>query len=282
MAQTDTYHKDGLNYLCSALFVPSFVIISETATTLLIPDDDSDLANNFRKNPLGPNDFLFYTPTSNLKFIPNFHKIGSRMINGLAIKDNSKITKHEKGAAERLQQITFKVIGENKVKKGEKNYDHDLTIEPLDLGIEGLPAITRINFGFHHPEPGHKRDPDMKGLEETWLYNHKILTESAGKSFSMKVNRFDISKAGSVQQLDHLYFNTVGKLLGNFDLDSFQQINTDNNNPPPVNNPPSGSGGNNGNSPTSSGNKFLIIGIVILIILLTVIGFFVVRRRKKM
>src|SRR4051812_40549630 len=95
LAQIDNYHKDSLNYLCSSLWVPNFVVVNNL-TTLLIPNDNSDFANNFKKNPYSSHDFFFSTPTSNLKFIPNFHKIvggdGSSGIHGLAIKDNNKIT----------------------------------------------------------------------------------------------------------------------------------------------------------------------------------------------
>ena len=60
-------------------------------------------------------------------------------------------------------QITFKVKKQNKEGYGSKNgkqlsysesfqeygeYKHILEIEPVDLGIEGLPPITRLTFSF--------------------------------------------------------------------------------------------------------------------------------------
>ena len=147
-------------------------MVIKNSTTLLIRDDSSDFANNFKRNPTIPG-FIFSTPTSNLKFIPNFHKIvfsdgSSDMIHGLLIKDNNQIIKNEIGAKERFNQITFKVISENKVKGVAKgDYSHELTIDPLDLGVEGLPPITQLTFDFYQLGPGRKRHPDMTGLEET-------------------------------------------------------------------------------------------------------------------
>jgi len=265
------------------------VIFSNT-TTLLVVDDNSDFVNNFKKDPFIPG-FFFTTPTSNLKFVPNFHKItaadgSSGMVHVLQIKDNSKITKNEVGAKERLQSITFKVVGEKKVNESGEDYSHELTIEPLDLGIEDLPAITRIIFSFHHLGPGRKRHPDMKGLEETWLYNHRILTESVGKSFSMKVNRFKIG-GDMNQQLDCLSFGTVGK-QGDFDLDSFREetakdtSNNNNPNPDQSNNPLTPNRPKNNNNPSTppKDNRGVIIGGVIILVLV-IIGFLAARKRKR-
>jgi len=43
-------------------------------TTLLIQDDNSDFVKDFKKDPWA-HDFFFTTPTRNLKFVPNFHKL---------------------------------------------------------------------------------------------------------------------------------------------------------------------------------------------------------------
>jgi hypothetical protein len=147
-------------------------VVIKNSTTLLIQDDSSVFANDFKRDPTIPG-FIFSTPTSNLKFIPNFHKMvcsdgSSDMTHGLLIKNNNQVIKNEIGAKEIFNQITFKVISENKVKGVAKgNYSHELTIDPLDLGVEGLPPITQLTFDFFSLGPGQKRHPDMTGLEET-------------------------------------------------------------------------------------------------------------------
>ena len=76
------------------------------------------------------------------------------MVHGLLIKDNNQVTKKEIEAKERFDQITFKVISENKVKGAtEGDYSHELAIEPLDLEVEGLPPVTKLTFNFYHLVP---------------------------------------------------------------------------------------------------------------------------------
>src|SRR4051794_28935982 len=69
-----TYDKDNKHFLLSALWAPTCVVV-KNSTTLLIPDDSSEFTNSFKKNPCGPPGMLYTTPFSNLKFVPNFHKL---------------------------------------------------------------------------------------------------------------------------------------------------------------------------------------------------------------
>ena len=281
----DTYDKDGLHYLLSSAWVPSLVFISNT-TTLLIQDDNSDFVKDFKKDPWA-HDFFFTTPTRNLKFVPNFHKLicgdgSSGMVHGLLIKDNNQVTKKEIGAKERFNQITFKVISENKVKGAAKgDYSHELAIEPLDLEVEGLPPVTKLTFNFYHLVPGQARHPDTTGLEKTWLYNHPMLSESVGKTFTMRVGRINISDLPK-GNFSCLEFWSVGK-QGNFDLNSFQEKSVGNNQMPkftPDKNP-SQNNFSSANSNTLK-NALIVVGFIVGgLILIIFISVLLKKKAKK-
>jgi hypothetical protein len=52
--------------------------------------------------------------------------------------------------------MTFKVVSQKKTRSktvGPNDYNHELEIEPLDLGIERLPKITRLVFEFADDPP---------------------------------------------------------------------------------------------------------------------------------
>ncbi|CAJ0886474.1 6899_t:CDS:2 [Entrophospora sp. SA101] len=153
--------------------------------------------------------------------------------------------------AKKLNLKILPVLGQKKTRKEEfgiGSYHHELEVEPFSLGIEGLPEISRISFCFGYAQ---SLENSPNSLMKTKLYNSKLLAESAGKTFTMKVKEWNV-----FDNNESLLFNETS----DFDLDSFQEKSTNNpdqpvNNPPP--NPPE-----NDNSTTPSGNKGLIIGTV--------------------
>jgi len=90
----------------------------------------------------------------------------NQLISGFLIKDNNKLERIGESTPA-FPKITFKVVKQWKEGYGQGNkrrpltyeesfsqygdYTHVLEIEPLDLGIEGMPPITRIIFEFAEP-----------------------------------------------------------------------------------------------------------------------------------
>ncbi|CAG8849426.1 27971_t:CDS:1, partial [Racocetra persica] len=145
---------------------------------LLIPDDDSPLANHVKNNP-NAND-VFVVSLSNLKYQPDFRKIRNLNFSGLIVKDTSQVKKIV-GTERPQAEIAFQVISQQKKTQGTdpdpKNYNHELVVKPFSLGMEGIPEISRIIFIFSSLTPGQKEIE--KGIIKTELYNSKLLAESA-------------------------------------------------------------------------------------------------------
>src|SRR5688572_8455696 len=110
---------------------------------LLVPDDNSILANSIRNN-LEREKKIFSIPFTDLEFRSNFHQ----KISAFRVKNTSQakeINENQRSA----QEITFKVLGQKRKKSSIPDplcYLHELEIEPFSLGIEGLPKIFRIVF----------------------------------------------------------------------------------------------------------------------------------------
>ena len=234
---------------------------------MLVPDDNSVLANSIHNNPNNSQD-LFTIPFTDLKFQPNFFKNIFAAQDVLLVKntDQVKITQKEFSSP---QTITFKVLGQKKTRKEEfgiGSYSHELEIESFSLGIEGLPEISRIDFSFGY---GQSLENSLNSLMKTKLYNNKLLAESVGKTFTMKVKNWNIEEFDNGKSL--LFTET-----SDFDLDSFQEKTAENNNSP-TSPPPK----NNDNSAIPNGNKGIIIGIAIIFaILALIIGFLWMRKKK--
>ncbi|KLL03966.1 MAG: hypothetical protein MRERV_30c024 [Mycoplasmataceae bacterium RV_VA103A] len=294
--QPKTWTENSQEYL---LFFPyrspeplfTFSSFTDSPGTLIIPQDNPTLISQIQNRQ--PND-LFTTPLSNLKFRRDFISLspGSQVqtpwkISGILVKDLTKLKKAT--GVPPFPEITFKVIGERKVGHARDaawnllsykesfrqfgSYEHELEIEPLDLGIEGMPPITKIIFAFADPT-----NPTLyKPLTKMKLYNSNILTQSVGKQFTMRVKAWNFTDGN----LNCLKFNSDW----DFEWDSFRETSVDNNSdePIPTNNPPPSNPPqkDNDNSPAPSRNKGLIIGVVVLIILL-IIGFLSVRKVKKL
>jgi len=152
-----TYNEGGKNYLFTG-FNGGFMFNNRPFLCFLVPDDNSALANLVKISATSGS--YFATSSANLQFKPDFRKVEAGddpiVFHGLLIKDTRQIKKITEG--ERLPfLITFKVINQKKVKSetvGPNDYKHELEIEPLDLGIEGLPKITRLVFEFSDDPPG--------------------------------------------------------------------------------------------------------------------------------
>jgi hypothetical protein len=274
----ETHFIEGRKYLCCSIDGSGFAPFNHAfpLAYLLVPDDNSVLANSILNIPDDGGDF-FTIPLSDLKLQPSFLKKGSSVQDAFCVKSTNRVKKITEKELGPFQTITFKVLSQKQTKKEESgigSYHHELEIEPFSLGIEGLPEISRIVFDFGYAV---SLENAIGSLMKTKLYNSKLLAESAGKTFTMRTNFLSIGEDN--ENDDVLTFSNSE----NIDLDSFQEKttddNSDNNNPPPSNPPES-----NGNSTNpAKDNKGLIIGgaIIILVILSLIIGFLVLRKRKK-
>lgn len=259
----EKYSWEGRQYLLCSITANN-CLITEPLTHLLIPDDNSLLANHIRNNPQGGE--FFSIPLSDLKFLPKLFKKNDDLdLNQSAflIKSTSQIKKITEKEVHFPQILTFKVKKQWKF-RGELyaagTYEHYLEIEPFSLGLEGWPEISKITFGFGF---GSSLERTPGSLMKSWLYNHKILEESVGKTFTMKINW--LLKGENNNEL--LFFD-----LEQFDVGSFQEKTAENGNYPTSPNQPK----NNDNSAS------LIIGIVIIFAILALtIGFLVAKKRKK-
>lgn len=271
----ETYQEGNQKYLVAILTVSNILCPNGAFSHLVIPDDNSIVANSVRTNLASD---YFTTPFSNLKFCPDLFKgkgvSGSNV--GWIIKDTSQVENIHQPNEPPLTEITFKVINQKKVIKegfAEGCYHHELEIEPLSSGIEGMPEISTIVFEF---TPG-GGIPIDKSLNETKLYNSQLLAESAGKTFTMKVRQWDMNVRNNYKRL------SFGSVF-DFDLDSFQEKTTGNDkNPNPGQNSPNSPTSSNGNGNKNNGlNKGLIIGgIIIFVVLGLIIGFLWARKKNK-
>ena len=79
------------------------------------------------------------------------------------IKDASQV---KKSAKILYPEFTFKVIKRSELKEIEgykpENKFLELEIEPLNIGIEGLPKITKIQFYFFSQDPPHMSPVDRQ------------------------------------------------------------------------------------------------------------------------
>ncbi|CAG8666887.1 3188_t:CDS:1 [Ambispora leptoticha] len=163
---------------------------------LIIPDDNSPIVSQIKNRKEKE---YFTISLTNLQFKPNFldgnEGKGPQPFycDGLLVKDTNQIKKAVANTPS-FPEITFKVVGQRKTghvigttyeesfsKYG--SYSHILEIEPLDLGIEGLPPIVRIFFDFANS----LQPIFFRPLTESRFYNSNILTDSVGKTFVMKV-----------------------------------------------------------------------------------------------
>jgi hypothetical protein len=153
---------------------------------LLVPDAHSILANSIRSMPNNPDvrKELFAIPFTDLKFRPKF---GKKNYSAFQVKNTNqvkKITENQRPAGE----ITFKVLNQKKKESGipdPRCYYHELEIEPFSLEVEGLPKTSQIVFDFGY---GQSFELSPETLIKTKLHNSKLLDESAGKTFTMKIN----------------------------------------------------------------------------------------------
>ncbi|CAI2165511.1 2660_t:CDS:2, partial [Funneliformis geosporum] len=164
--EVETYSWKGKKFLVVG-FEKGFSFVNGPFRFLLVPDDNSELVKQIKTGSAG----------GRKKYYRQF----------LLIKDTEEIKKVE---AEPLPSlITFKVISQKKTtaerSENPSDYNHELEIEPLYLGMEGLPPITRLIFEFFDDINPSSTSPRL--LKNSKIYNSDILTKSAGKNFTMKV-----------------------------------------------------------------------------------------------
>lgn len=223
-AAEPTYSEGNNNFFLSALGWWNLETqVEKTAdasnTLLVVPADNSILANEVKNSP--DSDIFWTTPFSNLKFKPKFliKKQGTNSeysCDGLLIKDPSQVKK-QTGTDQPTAEITFKVLSQKKVKRTTEDpdsrcYAHELEVEPFSLGIEGIPEISRIIFDFGF---GQVFENTPGTLIKTKLYNSKLLEESTGKTFKMRVKNWKRRKRDN-----SLFFGNKD----DFDLNSFSEI----------------------------------------------------------
>ncbi|KLL05074.1 MAG: hypothetical protein MRERV_6c072 [Mycoplasmataceae bacterium RV_VA103A] len=187
----------------------------KTFAYLLVPDDNSDFANHAKKaisegekDANFIDDNFFSLPFECLKLKPGLLFSGKTFRgNGFFVKDTSQI-KFLGNSEPPSIKLTFKVVkatkkGLNelfpegnyrKMKEGDNyGYGYELETEPLVLGIEGIPPITRILFclfGKNRVEGKAKMD----GFKEKY---EKMVAEATGKELSMEVKNWILDGDGS-------------------------------------------------------------------------------------
>ena len=177
-------------------------------TYLLVPDDNSVFVNYLKKDGIDIDDAkaeeqlnnCFSTNLDNLKFKPDFI-VGKTAYQGkcFLIKNNNEVKKVEKRNKTPLTPITFQVNKLTKVRldklfpeadyKSSASYAYELEIEPLSLGIEGMPPITRIVFVLFK-----KYATDKKGAMENFQQKYeKLISNNAGKKLTLEVKRWEFT-----------------------------------------------------------------------------------------
>lgn len=269
---------------------------------MLVPKDNSAFSQQIKEvidKCDNNNPDLFATPFTNLKFKPDFSEKLEKTYKGhaLLIKDPKQVEKlteirTEKSPCEPYQ-ITFKVV--NQIKKGfilgedgktltyeesfrqNGSYEHHLEIEPLDLGIEGLPPITRLIFSFASSiNPlGH----GVRELTKCELYKSPILENSVGKFFIMGVKEFIIDGKNNALT----FFSNE-----NYEFDSLAEKKNQNNpkvpsETPPKNNNPDRPSPNHETTKEPRTLKVVLIasGIVAGLSFLAFIFIIIITKKKK-
>ena len=72
-AAGETYLVENRQYLCCSIWWSNLSLVYHSPLHLLVPDDNSILADSIRNNPNNSRD-LFIIPFTDLKFQPNFFK----------------------------------------------------------------------------------------------------------------------------------------------------------------------------------------------------------------
>ena len=208
----DYYSEEGKKYFLFSAFLKGEWIFNfwnkELFSPLMVSDNDSDLVNQFKT---AKKDDVFTTSLTNLKFKPDFLTWDDAILSGLVIKDASQVQNSTKIL---YPEFTFKVIKRSEFKEIGEGYKPEnkfleLVIEPLDIGIEGLPAITKIQFYFFTQDPPHISPVDRQLNREKY---EKLFRGAKGKEFTIKTKKLifgdrQIAKIGQSLAYDTLSFS---------------------------------------------------------------------------
>jgi hypothetical protein len=197
LERINPYEEDGKKYHVLFLDNIDCFCFEKSFACLLVPDDNSDFAN-YSKKFINDKETkkLFSIPANCLKLKPDLFKKASIKGNGLVVKDTSQVKEIRELSTKKL---TFKVVKSIKsgldretlvpnytdVKAGEP-YVYILEIEPLDLGIEGLPPITRIIFFLLIGQDPITGKRSMVNFREKY---EKLVSDATGKELSVEVKR---------------------------------------------------------------------------------------------
>lgn len=141
----------------------------------------------------------FSTPFSNLKFKSNPYKKRILAGNGFFAKNANQIKELVKQSSPPATSINFKVV--KSIKSGlDKEtllpnftdveagvpYSYVLEIEPLDLGIEGLPPITKITFFLSTHQDPITGKRSMTNFRKEY---EKLVSEATGKELTIEIKQ---------------------------------------------------------------------------------------------
>ncbi|RHZ36753.1 hypothetical protein [endosymbiont GvMRE of Glomus versiforme] len=166
---------------------------------LMVSDDNDDLINLFKT---AKKTDIFTTSLENLQFKPDFLTWDDSNLNGLVIKDANQVQKSTKIL---YPEFTFKVIKRSEFKEMEgykpENKLLELEIKPLDIGIEKLPKITKIEFYFFTETPSHLKTKWDKDKELNREEYEKLFLNAENKEFIIKPKKL-------------IFCNSTNKKLG--------------------------------------------------------------------
>ena len=253
---------------------------------LIVPDDNLPIINQIKNRK---KDDIFTTSLENLQFKPDFiDEYGGKgrkpsYTDGFLIKDISKLEKVNQTISS-FAEITFKVVNQRKLghvigttyeesfsKYG--SYDHELEIEPLNLGIEGMPPITKIVFEFFDPGPA--QISLFTTLTKSKLYKSSILTESVGKIFTMRVKQLSWWKG-----LKNLTFSSDH----DFEWDSFKEVKEQpsKNNQSSTDSQTGKDNGSTENKGLSTGAKIgIAVGLIFSVIIAILYYYYAIKKWEK-
>ena len=202
LERVNPYEENGKKYHVLCLDNIDCFCFEKSFAYLLVPDDNSDFAN-YSKKFVNDKETkkCFSIPANCLKLKLDLFKKASVAGSGLVVKDTSQVKEIRELSTKKL---TFKVVksiqsgldretlvpNNTDVKIGEP-YAYILEIEPLDLGIEGMPPITRIIFFLLISQDPITGKRSMVNFREKY---EKLVSEATEKELALEVKKWMLSR----------------------------------------------------------------------------------------